>query len=89
MEFCGGGSVSDLLHVLQEGLEEGEIAFICAEALKGLEYLHSIRKIHRDIKGGNILLLKNGAVKLADFGVSAQLFNTFAQRNSFVGTPYW
>jgi serine/threonine protein kinase len=84
------GSVSDLCHYLNEGLSEPEIAFVCGETLKALDYLHfSIHKIHRDIKGGNILLLKNGAVKLADFGVSAQLFNTFAQRNSFTGTPNW
>jgi serine/threonine protein kinase len=79
-----------LCHYLNEGLSEPEIAFVCGETLKALDYLHfSIHKIHRDIKGGNILLLKNGAVKLADFGVSAQLFNTFAQRNSFTGTPNW
>lgn len=90
MEYCGGGSVADLCHYLHEGLSEPEIAFVCGETLKALDYLHfSIHKIHRDIKGGNILLLKNGAVKLADFGVSAQLFNTFAQRNSFTGTPNW
>lgn len=84
------GSVADLCHYLNEGLSEPEIAFVCGETLKALDYLHfSIHKIHRDIKGGNILLLKNGAVKLADFGVSAQLFNTFAQRNSFTGTPNW
>jgi serine/threonine protein kinase len=34
-------------------------------------------------------LTESGAVKLADFGVSASLFNTFAARNTFVGTPYW
>jgi serine/threonine protein kinase len=90
MEYCGGGSVADLCHFLNEGLSAPEIAFVCGETLKALDYLHfTIHKIHRDIKGGNILLLKSGAVKLADFGVSAQLFNTFAQRNSFTGTPNW
>jgi serine/threonine protein kinase len=41
------------------------------------------------LEGGNILLTDNGEVKLADFGVAAQLFNTIAKRQTFVGTPYW
>eukprot|EP01102_Stenamoeba_stenopodia_P014808 TRINITY_DN496_c0_g1_i1.p1 TRINITY_DN496_c0_g1~~TRINITY_DN496_c0_g1_i1.p1 ORF type:complete len:610 (-),score=153.24 TRINITY_DN496_c0_g1_i1:177-2006(-) len=89
MEYCGGGSVSDAMQIMESALTESQIALICREALQGLSYLHSIKKIHRDIKGGNILLTDSGQVKLADFGVSAQLFSTMAKRNTFVGTPYW
>jgi len=45
--------------------------------------------MHRDIKGGNILLNMEGKVKLADLGVSAQLNSTLSKRKSFIGTPYW
>ena len=40
-------------------------------------------------QGANILLTENGDVKLADFGVSAQITATISKRKSFIGTPYW
>ncbi|KAB8093629.1 hypothetical protein EE612_020500, partial [Oryza sativa] len=89
MEYCGGGSVADLIGITEEPLDESQIAYICREALKGLAYLHSIFKVHRDIKGGNILLTEQGEVKLGDFGVAAQLTRTMSKRNTFIGTPHW
>ncbi|KXZ43163.1 hypothetical protein GPECTOR_99g798 [Gonium pectorale] len=116
MEYCGGGSVSDLLAASREPLSEELIAYICCEALKvrrkggrgggspfalcpglmrpvsprkGLAYLHGLGKVHRDIKCGNILLTSSGDVKIADFGVSAQLTNTMSKRQTFIGTPHW
>ncbi|CAK9154287.1 unnamed protein product [Ilex paraguariensis] len=93
MPYMAGGSC---LHIMKssfaEGFEEPVIATLLREVLKALVYLHAHGHIHRDVKAGNILLDSNGAVKLADFGVSACMFDTGDRqrsRNTFVGTPCW
>ncbi|XP_048112448.1 TRAF2 and NCK interacting kinase a isoform X5 [Alosa alosa] len=90
MEFCGAGSVTDLIkNTKGNTLKEEWTAYICREILRGLAHLHQHKVIHRDIKGQNVLLTENAEVKLVDFGVSAQLDRTVGRRNTFIGTPYW
>ncbi|XP_058087193.1 uncharacterized protein LOC131234380 isoform X3 [Magnolia sinica] len=93
MPYMAGGSC---LHIMKssypEGFEEPVIATLLCEVLKALVYLHSHGYIHRDVKAGNILIDANGSVKLADFGVSACMFDAGDRqrsRNTFVGTPCW
>ncbi|XP_056598463.1 TRAF2 and NCK interacting kinase a isoform X10 [Triplophysa dalaica] len=90
MEFCGAGSVTDLIkNTKGNSLREDWTAYISREILRGLAHLHTNKVIHRDIKGQNVLLTENAEVKLVDFGVSAQLDRTVSRRNTFIGTPYW
>lgn len=66
MEYCLG-SASDIIEVHKRPLKEEEIAAICEGVLRGLHYLHSLGRIHRDVKAGNILLTENGTVKLGNY----------------------
>ncbi|KAG5951461.1 hypothetical protein E4U53_003044 [Claviceps sorghi] len=72
-------------------IRERDIATICREVCKGLQYLHSRRIIHRDIKSDNVLIDRNGNVKItkADFGYCAKLTERRSKRVTLVGTTYW
>ncbi|KAJ9123910.1 hypothetical protein QFC22_000700 [Naganishia vaughanmartiniae] len=90
------GSINDLLTTSSDRgqlkpapFSEPNIATTIRQMLLGLEYLHGIGKIHRDIKAANVLVSERGEVKLADFGVSSQLSHAMSRRFTFVGTPFW
>lgn len=88
MEYLAGGSLKELVDCVGPMPEEA-VATVMRSLAKGLHYVHSSRKLHRDIKAGNVLLAADGAVKLADFGVAGQMTATLRQRNTFVGSPFW
>ncbi|XP_022080772.1 STE20-like serine/threonine-protein kinase isoform X1 [Acanthaster planci] len=89
IEFCEGGALDDIMLELEKGLTESQIQVVCKQMLEALDYLHSKKVIHRDLKAGNILLTMTGDIRLADFGVSARNTKTKQKRDSFIGTPYW
>jgi len=88
MEYCGGGSVLDVMQVCGQPLTEQQISSVCLHVLRGLTYMHDHKILHRDIKSGNVLL-SDRAAKLADFGVSTKLLNTIQKHRTVVGSPYW
>ena len=90
MEYCDGGSLSDIMRVLNRPLNEMELSSVLYGVLKSLEYVHSKSRVHRDIKSGNLLLTSKGEIKLCDFGVSAQLDSSLSSKTSTrIGSPYW
>ena len=89
MEFCNGGSLSDVMDVLGHPLNEMQLSAVCHGVLESLAYVHSLNMIHRDIKAANLLVTTDGKVKLCDFGVSTQLEKASDQALTMTGSPYW
>ena len=69
MEFCQGGDFMNLL-IKKDILTEEEARFYTAELILAVESIHKLDCIHRDIKPDNILIDKNGHIKLSDFGLA-------------------
>ncbi|XP_054145292.1 serine/threonine-protein kinase PAK 3-like, partial [Melozone crissalis] len=87
MEYMDGGTLQDVVRQIR--MAQGEMAAVSRECLQGLDFLHSKRVIHRDLKSSNILLGTDGSVRLADFGLCAQLSPKQDQCSSMVGTAHW
>jgi len=91
MEYMDGGSLGNILDFYSiYRLEEAEMKYVIWNVMSGLKYLHSLHRIHRDIKSDNILLSKSGEVKIGDFGFAVQLTEDLDyKRTTKLGTPYW
>ncbi|OHT14852.1 Serine/threonine-protein kinase pakC [Tritrichomonas foetus] len=87
MEYVNGGTLTDILTTCC--MTELHIAFFVKNILLALQQIHQNNLIHRDIKSDNILVSKNGEVKIADFGYTARLTDASAKRTTICGTPYW
>lgn len=85
LEFMDRGTIADLLE--RSGpVPEAILSRMTREMVLGLEYLHKMHIIHRDIKPQNILLNSAGEIKITDFGVSGEIAHTAAFAKTFVGT---
>lgn len=82
-------SLYDLISKKPGQIPEKISAYILREILKGLHYLHSRLRIHRDIKSDNVLLSNKGEIKIADLGLSAQVDENQPNRQTFAGTLLW
>lgn len=86
MEYSSCGSLKDIRNQIDRGFSEEEIRVIVKDVIRGLNYIHSMEKIHRDVKCANILLSGEGIAKLGDFGVSCDVRRT---ESDLRGTIFW
>lgn len=93
MPYMARGSCLHLMKaVYTNGFEELVVAVFLLQVLKALDYLHSQGQIHGNVKAANVLVDASGAVALADFGISACVYNIGNKqlsKNTFQGTSYW
>jgi len=90
LEYAPGGSIASMLERFGKFFES-LVRHYTRQILIGLEHLHNCKIIHRDLKGANILISKEGHVKLADFGAS-KVFNERTLSDGFKsihGSEYW
>lgn len=91
LEFMDGGDLSGFVQATKaqtgKGILQEDILFkIAKQVLSGLSYLHRKRhQVHRDMKPANLMLTKDGHVKISDFGISSELDSTMGMCNTFVG----
>jgi len=88
LAYCVG-SLTDILHIFKEPLQEREIAAVARHCLDGLHHIHTkCNTVHRDIKANNILLSADGKAMIGDFGISKVLEGD-QKASTFIGSPYW
>ena len=92
MEYCDGGDLQKFLKSVHKAgvlADEERIWSFFLQTSVALQYLHSQRILHRDIKSANIFMMKTGVVKIGDLGVAKVLGTNTGFAKTCVGTPYY
>ncbi|GAA6007914.1 hypothetical protein JCM11491_006537 [Sporobolomyces phaffii] len=90
LEYVPGGSVGRIIRTHGK-FEENVIKFFTLQILDGLEYLHSLGILHRDMKADNILIDQDGMCKISDFGTSKKSGDIYQNNEnmSMQGSIFW
>ena len=91
-EYADGGDLSEKIKERKNknnNFTESEILDYFTQICLAIRHIHKKKIIHRDLKSGNIFLMKNGFVKLGDFGIAKGFQKTMDKAKTMVGTPYY
>lgn len=86
LEICRRRSLLEL-HKRRKAVTEPEARYYMMQLLKGCQYLHNNRVIHRDLKLGNIFLNDDMEVKIGDFGLATRIEFDGERKKTLCGTP--
>ena len=84
LEYVNGVTLADT--VTKSSLTQTQVAIVCRDVLQGLHNIHNNGFVHRDVKSDNILLGKDGSVKITDFGYCVE---EGPAMGAMIGTPWW
>ncbi|XP_057678550.1 serine/threonine-protein kinase MRCK alpha isoform X2 [Corythoichthys intestinalis] len=88
MDYYVGGDLLTLISKFEEGMPEDMARFYLAEIVLAVDSIHQLHYVHRDLKPNNVLLDRNGHIRLADFGSCLKLMEDgMVQSSVTVGTP--
>jgi|GEM_PF-3364050 len=86
LEYCNSQTLMELVK-RNKRLSDMETQSLSLQILNGVEYLHSVNVIHRDLKLGNIFLTNGNEVRIGDFGLATKLEHSNEMKKTMCGTP--
>ena len=89
MEMVEGDTLADLIVENRGTLPHEQIVPFCQQLSAALDYAHERQVIHRDIKPGNVMVTRDGIVKLLDFGLAKALDENPDKSVFLCGTPFY